>query len=82
VVVLETAGRAGHWHPHLHMLMTSGGVTPDQRWREVDYVPFPMLQKQWQYHLFTMLKERVRTREMWQLLDTLWQKYPRGFVAS
>jgi hypothetical protein len=81
VVVLETAGRAGHWHPHLHMLMTAGGVTPDQRWREVDYVPFPMLHKKWQYHLFTMLKERVRTREMRQLLDALWQKYPRGLGA-
>jgi hypothetical protein len=27
VVVLETAGRSGHWHPHLPILMTSGGVT-------------------------------------------------------
>ena len=25
VVVLETAGRSGHWNPHLHILMTSGG---------------------------------------------------------
>jgi hypothetical protein len=81
VVVLETAGRAGHWNPHLHMLMTSGGVTSDQRWREVDYVPFPVLHKKWQYHLFTMLKDQVRTREMRQTIDALWQKYPRGLVA-
>jgi hypothetical protein len=44
-------------------------------------VPFPMLHRKWQYHLFTMLKERVRPREMRQLLDALWQKYPRGLVA-
>jgi hypothetical protein len=81
VVVLETAGRAGHWHPHLHMLMTSGGMTPDGRWREVGYVPFEMLHKKWQYHLFTMLKARVRTPEMRQTVDALWQKYPRGLVA-
>jgi len=37
VVVLETAGRSGHWNPHLHILMTSGGMTPQKRWREVDY---------------------------------------------
>ena len=36
VVVLETAGRAGNWNPHLHILMTSGGVTPENRWREVE----------------------------------------------
>jgi hypothetical protein len=35
VVVLETAGRAGNWNPHLHILMTSGGVTPENRWLEV-----------------------------------------------
>jgi Putative transposase len=62
VVVLETAGRSGHWHPHLHILMTSGGMTPQKRWREVDYFPFTVLHKQWQYHLFTMLKQRVGTR--------------------
>lgn len=63
------------------MLMTSGGVTPEQRWLEVDYVPFAMLHKKWQYHLFTMLKERVRTRQIRQTIDALWQKYPNGLVA-
>lgn len=48
VVVLETAGRASHWHPHLHIVMTSGGITSDQRWLEVDDVPFEMLHKKWQ----------------------------------
>jgi hypothetical protein len=52
VVVLETAGRSGHWNPHLHILMTSGGMTPQKRWREVDYFPFTVLHKKWQYHLF------------------------------
>jgi hypothetical protein len=37
---LETAGRAGNWNPHLHILMTSGGVTPTNRWREVSYFPY------------------------------------------
>lgn len=46
-VVLEPAGRSGHWNPHLHSLMTSGGMTPQQRWREVEYFPFKGLHKQW-----------------------------------
>src|SRR5262249_45168786 len=45
VVVRETAGRSGHWNPPLHILMTSGGVTPQQQWREVDYFPFLMWHK-------------------------------------
>ena len=81
VVVLETAGRSGHWNPHLHILMTSGGVTPQQKWREVDYFPFQVLHKKWQYHLFTMLKQRVGTRAIKDKIDALWRKYPRGLVA-
>jgi hypothetical protein len=81
VVVLETAGRAGHWNPHRHILMTSGGVTPDKGWCEVDYVPFAVLHKKWQYPRFTMLKERVQTREIRQTIDALWRQYPRGLVA-
>src|SRR5256712_1218203 len=81
VVVLETAGRSGHWNPHLHILMTSGGVTPQQKWREVDYFPFTVLHKKWQYHLVTMLKQRVGTRAIKDKIDALWRKYPRGLVA-
>jgi len=81
VVVLETGGRAGNWNPHLHILMTSGGVTPQHRWLEVGYFPFEVLHKKWQYHLCTMLKARVGTQEMKQQIDALWRKYRRGLVA-
>ncbi len=81
VVVLETGGRAGNWNPHLHILMTSGGVTQQNRWLEVGYFPYEVLHKKWQYHLLTMLKERVGTPEMTQQIDALWQKYPNGLVA-
>ena len=40
VVGLETAARSGHWPPHLHSLMTAGGLPPQQQWREVDDFPF------------------------------------------
>jgi hypothetical protein len=81
VVVLETAGRSSRWNPHLHILLTSGGVTPQQRWVDIHYFPFEVLHKKWQSYLFRMLKERVRSTEMRQLLDVLWRKYPNGLVA-
>jgi Putative transposase len=61
--------------------MTSGGMTPQKRWREVDYFPFKVLHKKWQYHLFTMLKQRVGTRAIKDKIDALWRKYAQGLVA-
>jgi hypothetical protein len=81
VVVLETAGRSGHWNPHLPIIMTSGGMTPQKRWREVDYFPFKVLHKKWHYHLFTMLKQRVGTRAVKVKIDALWRQYAKGLVA-
>src|SRR6516165_994133 len=81
VVVLETAGRSGHGNPHRHRLMTSGGMTPQQRWREGDDFPCTVLHKKWQYHLFTRLKQRVGTRAIKDQIDALWRKYAQGLVA-
>ena len=47
-VVLETAGRSGHGTPHLHILLTSGGMTPQKRWREGDDFPCKVRHKKWQ----------------------------------
>ena len=80
-VVWETAERSGHWTPHLPILLTSGGMTPQQQWREVDYFPCTVLPKKWQYHLFTRLKPRVGTRVLKDQSDVLWRKSPRGLVA-
>jgi hypothetical protein len=81
VVVLETAGRAGNWTPHLHILMTSGGMTPENRWLEIGYFPYEVLHKKWQWHLLTMLTSRISTPKMKQQIDALWRKYANGLVA-
>ena len=40
ITVLQTAGRSGAYNPHLHILLTEGGVTSDKTWRTVSYIPF------------------------------------------
>ena len=82
MVVLETAGRAGHGHPQLHLLMTSGGVPPPQQWREVDDFPCPGLHTQWPYALCSLLKQRVGTRAIKDPIDALWRTSAQGLVAS
>lgn len=83
IVVPQTAGRSGEWNPHLHIIMTSGGLTKgkNRRWRELKYIPFEILHKKWQYYLFAMVKEHVGTEDVKRHIDRLWRKYPNGLVA-
>ena len=83
IIVVQTAGRNGQWNPHLHIIMTSGGLTQgeDEKWRELKYIPFEILHTKWQYYLFGMIKKEVGTEETKKHIDRLWKKYPNGLVA-
>jgi len=93
IVVVQTHGRSGHYHPHLHIIMTNGGIhTGSGRWFDLGYFPYEVLHKKWQYHLFGMVRSFGRgspikgastlgTVEIKRLLNELWKRYPKGLVA-
>lgn len=85
IVVVQTNGRSGSYNPHVHIIMTAGGVAQGRRgayWVSLKYFPYEILHKKWQYYLFEMLKEKVAGREMKALIDRLYGKYPKGLVAN
>jgi hypothetical protein len=83
IMVLQTHGRSGHYNPHLHILMTSGGINENRKeWRELKYLPFEIIHTKWQYHLLKMMKEQVPTEDMKKMVDSLYKKYTKGFVAN
>jgi len=83
IVVLQTHGRSGQCNPHLHILMTNGGIDENwKEWRELSYLPFEMIHNKWQYHLLNMMKEQIPTHQMKGMVDMLYMKYSKGFVAN
>jgi hypothetical protein len=85
IVVVQTNGRSGSYNPHVHIIMTAGGVAQGRRgayWVSLKYFPYEILHKKWQYYLFEMLKEKMPGREMKALIDRLYGKYPKGLVAN
>jgi len=81
-VVVQTHGRSGSHNPHLHIIMTDGGINPETgKWVDLGYFPYEMIRKKWQYHLFRMLKTFFGTDEIKALIDDLWKKYPNGLVT-
>jgi len=81
VSVLQTAGRSGHYNPHLHILVTAGGLNPQGQWTPVSYIPYELMHRKWQYHLLTMLRENVSDPAVKKHIDRAWTDYPKGFVA-
>jgi hypothetical protein len=81
IVVLQTAGRPGNYNPHLHILVTGGGLNPEGGWTPVSYIPFEIIHRKWQYYLLTLLREEVPDRAVERAVDNAWRQYPKGFVA-
>lgn len=83
IVVVQTHGRSGHYNPHLHIIMTSGGINESTRsWFDLRYFNYEIIHKKWQYHLFSMVKDWFKTPEINRLIDELWKIYPNGLVAN
>jgi hypothetical protein len=83
VVVVQTHGRSGSYNPHLHIIMSSGGIDENNKvWKELRSVNYDTMHKKWQYHLLKLMREWDKSKEMNSLIDTLYKQYPRGFVAN
>ena len=83
ITVLHTHGRHGHSHPHLHLLATSGGYDGQgARWEHLQYLPYELLRRKWQWHLLTMLRQTLKTDTINQWVDACFTKYPTGLVTN
>jgi hypothetical protein len=82
IMVMQTHGRNGQYNPHLPCIATSGGWHQEaQQWLHLDYVPYPLLRKKWQWHLLTMLRQTVKTKEIQRLVDACYRRYREGLVT-
>ena len=83
MAVLQLHGRAGNRNPHLHFVVSEGGIDKDKKWREVNFFDTKKLRKKWQYHVITALKKAVRgtayEAEWYDKLGAMFRLYPTGF---
>lgn len=81
IVVLQTFGRPGCYNVHLHILFSSGGITPQGTWKKITYIPYEMVRKKWQYHLLTFLRNELPHSEALEKnIDKAWRDNRQGFV--
>lgn len=80
ILVIQTAGRSANWNPHLHLLVTEGGLDNHKRWKDFYYFDYQILRMKWMYILLSSLKaELVNDPEAIRLIEEVFQK--RGSVG-
>jgi Putative transposase len=83
ITVIHTHGRNGQYHPHLHLIATSGGYDEaGECWEHVPYLPYERLRRKWQWHLLSTLRKTLATDAMKRLVDVFFRKYPNGLVTN
>ncbi|WP_261808180.1 transposase [Paenibacillus sp. N3.4] len=60
---LHTFGSRLNFNPHIHMLVTMGGMKANGEWKTYDDVPFEMLRKQWQTVVLKLIRRSLNEEE-------------------
>jgi hypothetical protein len=82
LAVVHTFGRDLKFNPHVHLLMTEGGLRGGQ-WEPIPFLPYALLRKKWQYHLLTEIKGRwAKNREDSRFIDRLFKENGQGFYVN
>lgn len=83
IMSVSTAGRSGSWNPHLHLLVTEGGIDKKGIWQDVNFFHYGILRKKWQYHLLEGIRRELGNRgDVHKLISELYEQYPKGFVIN
>jgi hypothetical protein len=79
---LHTFGARAQFNPHVHMMVTMGGLKENGEWVTKDFIPFTMLRKQWQTVVLKLLRKKLSEAEkkrIQPLLQKAWTDHGDGF---
>jgi hypothetical protein len=81
--ILQLHGRAGNYNPHLHFVVSEGGIDREKQWQDVNYFDTKKLRKKWQYEVLTALRKAIKGTkyavEWREKLGMMFDKYQTGF---
>lgn len=72
------------FNPHVHVLVTEGGLRKDNldEWIHITYFPYEKLRKKWQYFFLKNLRKATKnTLTHWTIEEPNFKKYKNGFYV-
>ena len=84
MVGLHTFGATMNFNPHVHVLITEGGLTKDGKMKHVGFIPYEMMRKRWQKKVIKMIRKELSGREKEKYKKVITKAYmdnDKGFVV-
>ena len=82
ITVIHTFGRDLKWNPHVHMMVTEGGVGRKTEWRHIRHFSYEALRKRWQKVLLDEVTAICgNSKSMRALRNKLYQNNGEGFYV-
>ena len=83
VTVIHTFGRDLKFNPHIHVLVTEGGMDQYNEWRSLTFISYEFLRKSWQKIVLDAMKRWFPENPKVQaLINQLYRRYPKGFYVN
>jgi len=82
IIVVHTFGRDLKFNPHIHALMTEGGLDKNDNWQTISFIPYTALRKRWQHLVLKALRERFKGKHrIIGLINKLYVEKSNGFYV-
>lgn len=85
IMVLHTFGRDLKWNPHIHVLLTEGGMTEQGNYKHVKYINYERLRKSFMKVLFDYLSEHIDIfggkDKFYTLKNKIYKNHQNGFYV-
>jgi hypothetical protein len=81
---LHTFGSQLNFNPHVHMLVTMGGMTENGEWKTYDYLPYKKFRKQWQTVVLKLIRRNLteeQKKQVQPLLQKAYSENDEGFYV-
>jgi hypothetical protein len=83
IAVIHTFGRDLKWNPHVHAIVTKGGVGKTRGFVKKKFISYPLLRLSWQRAVLNLIKKEYKNnRKMNNLANKLYAKYDKGFYVN
>ena len=82
IIVVHTFGKDLKFNPHIHALVTEGGLDKNGDWQAVTYFSYEALRRRWQHLVLKDFKKRFgHEQKVKNLINKLYAQKKKGFYV-